>query len=247
MFARMHLFRSFRAAFGHGRNFRSNTDSLDTLRPRPANHGMGMGARRPVVSAAAAGAGNLVQLLTKTAWGARLCFGMLTGTAAGAAAWHWKEDNEEAGPFETAEIAWVQQLAEQPGMKEMLVPGQMLRKHPVGQLISTDDHLSVATSSIDAEGTTSRRVRAPDSTDAVASFLSRRFGLAGGLAWLGVLAIGTLGEQVKTRMEVAAEKAGTQDVGDRQEVVLPSGVNYVEERIGGGQAPIKGYLVVVDY
>eukprot|EP00775_Hariotina_reticulata_P014185 gene14185-14329_t len=110
-----------------------------------------------------------------------------------------------------------------------------------------DSPQSVATSSIDAEGTTSRRVRAPDSTDAVASFLSRRFGLAGGLAWLGVLAIGTLGEQVKTRMEVAAEKAGTQDVGDRQEVVLPSGVNYVEERIGGGQAPIKGYLVVVDY
>lgn len=141
MFARMHLFRSFRAALGHGRNFRSNTDSLDTLRPRPANHGMGMGARRPVVTAAAAGAGNLVQLLTKTAWGARLGFGMLTGTAAGAAAWHWKEDNEEAGPFETTGIAWVQQLAEQPGMKEMLVPGQMLRKHPVGQLISTDDHL----------------------------------------------------------------------------------------------------------
>jgi FKBP-type peptidyl-prolyl cis-trans isomerase len=48
-------------------------------------------------------------------------------------------------------------------------------------------------------------------------------------------------------MEVAAERAGTQDVGDMQEVVLPSGVAYVEERVGGGQTPIKGYLVVVDY
>jgi hypothetical protein len=26
-------------------------------------------------------------------------------------------------------------------MKEMLVPGQMLRKHPVGQLLTEDDHL----------------------------------------------------------------------------------------------------------
>lgn len=42
--------------------------------------------------------------------------------------------------------------------------------------------------------------------------------LAGGLAWLGVLAVGTIGEQVKTRLEVAAEKAGTTDVSDSKEV-----------------------------
>lgn len=64
---------------------------------------------------------------------------------------------------------------------------------------------------------------------------------------LGVLAVGTLGEQVKTRMEVAAEQAGTRDVADAAEVVLPSGVSYRELRLGGGQTPIKGYLVVVDY
>lgn len=40
----------------------------------------------------------------------------------------------------------------------------------------------------------------------------RRFGIAGGLAWLGFLAVGTLGEQVKTRMEVAAEREGARDV-----------------------------------
>jgi hypothetical protein len=120
---------------------------------------MGMGARRPVVTATAAAAGNIVQLLTKTAWGARLGFGMLTGTAAGAAAWHWKEDNEEAGPFETAEIAWVQQLAEQPGMKEMLVPGQMLRKHPVGQLISTDDHLVSISLQAQAQGSNRQQLQ----------------------------------------------------------------------------------------
>jgi FKBP-type peptidyl-prolyl cis-trans isomerase len=71
--------------------------------------------------------------------------------------------------------------------------------------------------------------------------------LAGGLAWLGFLAVGTLGEQVKTRLEVAAEKAGTQDVADSPLVTLPSGVSYRELRVGGGQQPSKGLLVVLDY
>jgi hypothetical protein len=31
------------------------------------------------------------------------------------------------------------------------------------------------------------------------------------------------------------------------QVELPSGVRYTDLRIGGGQRPIKGYLVVVDY
>lgn len=104
---------------------------------------------------------------------------------------------------------------------------------------------SSVTSSMD--GTTRRKARVADSTDPVASFLSRRFGLAGGLGWLGILAVGTLGEQIKTRLEVAAEKAGTTDVTDSKEVVLPSGVRYTDLRVGGGQRPIKGYLVLVDY
>ena len=39
-----------------------------------------------------------------------------------------------------------------------------------------------------------------------------RFGLAGGLAWLGVLTVGVVGEQIKTRLESARKEAGTQDV-----------------------------------
>jgi FKBP-type peptidyl-prolyl cis-trans isomerase len=31
------------------------------------------------------------------------------------------------------------------------------------------------------------------------------------------------------------------------QVELPSGVRYTDLRVGGGQRPIKGYLVVVDY
>lgn len=101
--------------------------------------------------------------------------------------------------------------------------------------------------STDGNGTSRRPVREAQSTDAVASFLSRRFGLVGGLAWVGILAVGTIGEQVKTRMEVAAEKAGTQDVTNSKTVTLPSGVTYRDLRVGGGQQPIKGYLVLLDY
>ncbi|GFR48721.1 hypothetical protein Agub_g10678 [Astrephomene gubernaculifera] len=92
-----------------------------------------------------------------------------------------------------------------------------------------------------------RSVRRAESTDAVATFLTRRFGIAGGLAWLGFLAVGTLGEQIKTRMEVANEVNGTKEVQDAPEVVLPSGVRYRDLRVGGGQSPLKGYLVVLDY
>ncbi|KAG1671003.1 hypothetical protein FOA52_014245 [Chlamydomonas sp. UWO 241] len=94
---------------------------------------------------------------------------------------------------------------------------------------------------------TGKPKRQAESTDAIASFLTRRFGIAGGLAWLGFLAVGSLGEQVKTRMEVANEVAGTVDVEGAAEVVLPSGVRYTDLRVGGGQAPPKGFLVVVDY
>ena len=37
------------------------------------------------------------------------------------------------------------------------------------------------------------------------------------------------------------------DVEGASEVVLPSGVRYTDLRVGGGQTPPKGYLVVVDY
>ncbi|KAG2428554.1 hypothetical protein HYH02_014358 [Chlamydomonas schloesseri] len=99
-----------------------------------------------------------------------------------------------------------------------------------------------------AKSTTNRtKKRQAESTDAVATFMTRRFGIAGGLAWLGFLTIGTLGEQIKTRMEVASELSGTKDVTDAVEVVLPSGVRYKDLRVGGGSVPIKGYLAVLDY
>ncbi|GAX80768.1 hypothetical protein CEUSTIGMA_g8203.t1 [Chlamydomonas eustigma] len=91
--------------------------------------------------------------------------------------------------------------------------------------------------------------RQADSTDAISSFLTRRFGIAGGLAWLGFLAVGSLGKQLKTRWEVAEAEKGTQEVTStaQVEITLPSGVRYTDLRVGGGQSPPRGYLVVVDY
>ena len=60
--------------------------------------------------------------------------------------------------------------------------------------------------------TTRGKRRRAESTDAVATFMTRRFGLKGGLAWLGALTFGVLSEQLKTRRETreAIEDMGLQ-------------------------------------
>ena len=52
-------------------------------------------------------------------------------------------------------------------------------------------------------------VRSADSTDWIASAVTRRFGLAGGLAWVGFLTFGVVSEQLKTRREVYLEESNT--------------------------------------
>ncbi|KAI3703207.1 hypothetical protein L1987_73116 [Smallanthus sonchifolius] len=85
-----------------------------------------------------------------------------------------------------------------------------------------------------------------DSTDWIASSLTRRFGLGAGLAWAGFLAFGVVSEQIKTRFEVNQQEANTRDVEKEEEVVLPNGIRYYELRVGGGATPKKGDLVVID-
>ena len=48
-----------------------------------------------------------------------------------------------------------------------------------------------------------------ESTDWIASNLTRRFGLGAGLAWAGFLAFGVISEQIKTRLEVSQQEANT--------------------------------------
>lgn len=91
-----------------------------------------------------------------------------------------------------------------------------------------------------------RSVRRADSTDAIATFLTRRFGVAGGLAWLGILTFGVVSEQLKTRQEVREAEQGTVEVKGAQEVTLPSGLKYTELKRGGGEAPRPGYIIAAD-
>ncbi|CAN4088805.1 unnamed protein product [Withania somnifera] len=86
----------------------------------------------------------------------------------------------------------------------------------------------------------------PESTDWIASSLTRRFGLGAGLAWAGFLAFGVASEQIKTRLEVSQQETNTRVVEKEEEVVLPNGIRYYEVKIGGGATPRPGDLVVID-
>jgi len=48
-------------------------------------------------------------------------------------------------------------------------------------------------------------------------------------------------------LQVASEEKNTRDVDITKEVVLPSGVRYSDLRIGGGQSPARGMLVVISF
>ncbi|XP_057419907.1 peptidyl-prolyl cis-trans isomerase FKBP17-2, chloroplastic [Lotus japonicus] len=85
-----------------------------------------------------------------------------------------------------------------------------------------------------------------DSTDWIATSLTRRFGLGAGLAWVGFLAFGVVSEQIKTRLEVSQQEANTRDVEKEEEVTLPNGIRYCELKVGGGASPRPGDLVVID-
>jgi hypothetical protein len=115
----------------------------------PAGSGAPRGAPVPLqlqqargVAAAAGAAGQVLTQLVQRA-GLKLAGGfMVLGGGAGAFTVLTKEQQVELeATSATAKLPWVQALAGQPGMREVLVPGQQLRKHPVGQLVSEEDHL----------------------------------------------------------------------------------------------------------
>ncbi|XP_014504514.1 peptidyl-prolyl cis-trans isomerase FKBP17-2, chloroplastic [Vigna radiata var. radiata] len=85
-----------------------------------------------------------------------------------------------------------------------------------------------------------------ESTDWIATSLTRRFGLGAGLAWVGFLAFGVISEQIKTRLEVSQQEANTRNVEKVEEVLLPNGIRYYELKVGGGASPRPGDLVVID-
>ena len=96
-------------------------------------------------------------------------------------------------------------------------------------------------------GKKKKKRRQADSSDWVTSALTRRFGIAGGLAWAGFLTFGVVSEQIKTRIEVGSEAANTRDVAGAQVVETPEGLKYQDLKTGGGSAPQRGFLVLLDF
>ena len=99
----------------------------------------------------------------------------------------------------------------------------------------------------EAGGGRERRGRRADSADPISLALSRRFGLAGGLGWLGFLTFGVVSEQIKTRWEFSAAGKNTVDVEAPEAVPGPGGSTYADLRVGGGEAPAKGMYILLDY
>jgi hypothetical protein len=94
---------------------------------------------RHVASAAAAG-GGLVHLLARAPHTYKIGTALLVSGGA-VTAYNSNQTMADLEDAESSQIGWVQDLATQEGVSEVLVPGQMLRKHPVGQLLSEEDHL----------------------------------------------------------------------------------------------------------
>ncbi|KAM7268822.1 hypothetical protein ACFE04_010988 [Oxalis oulophora] len=114
--------------------------------------------------------------------------------------------------------------------------------------ITSDDQQQPvsATKQQQPKAATNPKTTSVDSTDWIASSLTRRFGLGAGLAWAGFLAFGVISEQIKTRLEVSSQEANTRDVEKQEEIVLPNGIRYTELRVGGGASPRTGDLIVVN-
>jgi FKBP-type peptidyl-prolyl cis-trans isomerase len=130
-------------------------------------------------------------------------------------------------------------------------PQHHRRRAPLARSSDGDadaDGASSSSTSPTTATTMKKKKRQADSTDAVASFLTRRFGIAGGLAWLGVLTFGVVSEQLKTRQELREESEGTRDATASVERPLAGlGASYRELRVGGGARPQRGDLVVLEF
>eukprot|EP00667_Euglena_gracilis_P015296 EG_transcript_15908 len=77
-----------------------------------------------------------------------------------------------------------------------------------------------------------------DPIAAASRFIGRRFGLAGGLAFVGIFAAVEGNEILQALLEPPPQE------GSGETITLPSGLQYVDVKVGGGRTePQPGYLV----
>lgn len=103
----------------------------------------GPGLRR-LCASAASNVGGLVFSSAARGLGLRFGSGMVVGGGAvlyGTQASTSEADGANDASSSLISVPWVTEIAQSPGVQEVLVPGQMLRKHPVGKLVLEEDHL----------------------------------------------------------------------------------------------------------
>lgn len=104
-----------------------------------------------------------------------------------------------------------------PSVPPQNLPSQPHSPTPIQQLSTTSSEQPKTPVSVKAEqqkaapsssSTKSTKTKA-DSTDWIASTLTRRFGIGAGLAWAAFLTVGVVSEQIKTRLEVSQQESNT--------------------------------------
>lgn len=74
--------------------------------------------------------------------GPRLGTAMLLGGSAAVALTQGSEEEElDMADDDLKALPWVEEIAVQPGVQEVSCPGLMLRNHPIGKLVTKQDHL----------------------------------------------------------------------------------------------------------
>lgn len=106
---------------------------------RPQRHGPTQPLRHLVTSSAYAG--GIFNAIARSSTNFKLGGGALLLGGGAAVVYHNSDSENEPSNLDTDNVEWVRRLAGGDGVKEVLCPGQMLRKHPIGKIVADDDHL----------------------------------------------------------------------------------------------------------
>ena len=96
-----------------------------------------------------------------------------------------------------------------------------------------------------------KMIKSQSQTGTISEALGRRnFLLA--LGWIAIIAIGVIGEQVKTRWEYASVEGKNKQnkelkLSEQTEEVTDSGLRFVDIKVGAGEQPLPGDLCLVQY
>ena len=118
-------------------------------------------------------------------------------------------------------------------------------------LETSEEFSSIEESAATSSTLKQKMLRSQSRTGTISEALGRRnFLLA--LGWIAIIALGVIGEQVKTRWEVASvedknKQAKDLEASEQTEEITASGLRYVDIKVGAGERPRPGDLCLVKY